>query len=73
MNKFGLSLEDLEVLLLGRLEVELEISEARLEENARPVDEGISLPLVFVGFLVPYKLSGIPTDGSEGYASPVHH
>lgn len=49
-------------MLLAPFELELDISDARPEEKAREVEEEISLPLVFGGFLVPYRLSTILTD-----------
>lgn len=41
-------------------DVELEISEERLEENARELEDDISLPLS-LGFFTPYRLSVIST------------
>ena len=50
-------------LLVPVLNVELDISEDRLDENAKELEDEISLPLSLVGFFAPYKLSAIPTEG----------
>lgn len=49
------------MLSLVFFEVELDISEERLEEKARELDDEIALPLIFDGFLVPYRPSAILT------------
>lgn len=55
----GLGRPDVDLSLLDDL---LEISEARLVEKARDVDEEISLAFVLEACLIPYRLSAmIPT------------
>ena len=52
---FSLNLLPFDLSLLVFFVVELEISDARPEEKDREFEDDISLPLIFVGFFLPYN------------------